>query len=421
MPKLIREDAPIDRGDGEDLTSAVSAAAPWIALALYLVLPVFVVHDSALFAFLAQSAVMIVLALSYNLLLGQAGLLSFGHAAYAGLAAFVAAQVFNRGGMALPWLPLVGGAAGAAFGAVFGFVATRRAGTAFAMITLGLGELASAAALTLPAGFGGVAGVSIDRASGPAWGGWTFGPTREAYAVIAVWALLSVVAMFALTRTPLARLSNAVRDNAARVATLGVDPRRLRYAMFVVSSFFAGVAGTLGVIDVELASSDGLGMARSGSVLIATVIGGSATFFGPVAGALVLSVFSVMLAGVTRAWPLYLGLLFVIVVMYAPHGIAGSWAAYRARVLRHGWKPLRFAFALQVLCALSWTAALVLLVETLYASRLAADSGGVWSLGRFMFDIAAPSTWVVVAALCCLGAVARRYARRKLPRPGDVR
>ncbi|PMS37887.1 amino acid/amide ABC transporter membrane protein 2 (HAAT family) [Trinickia symbiotica] len=420
MLKPAREDAPIDRGDGEDLTSAVSAAAPWIALAVYLLLPVFVVHDSALFAFLAQSAVMIVLALSYNLLLGQAGLLSFGHAAYAGLAAFVAAHVFNRGGIALPWLPLVGGAAGAAFGAVFGFVATRRAGTAFAMITLGIGELASAAALTLPAGFGGAAGVSIDRASGPAWGGWTFGPTREAYAVIAVWALLSVVAMFALTRTPLARLSNAVRDNAARVATLGVDPRRLRYAMFVVSSFFAGVAGTLGLIDVELASADGVGMARSGSVLIATVIGGSATFFGPVAGALVLSVFSVMLAGVTRAWSLYLGLLFVMVVMCTPHGIAESWAAHRSRIAWHGWQRLWFAYLLQGLCAISWMGALVLMVETLYASRLAADSGGVWALGRLEFDIAAPSTWAVAAALCCVGALARRCACGILPRRGDV-
>ncbi|MEX3957876.1 branched-chain amino acid ABC transporter permease [Trinickia sp. EG282A] len=421
MPKLAREDAPIDGGDGEDLTSAVSAAAPWIALAAYLLLPVFVVHDSALFAFLAQSAVMIVLALSYNLLLGQAGLLSFGHAAYAGLAAFVAAHVFNRGGIALPWLPLVGGAAGAAFGAVFGFVATRRAGTAFAMITLGIGELASAAALTLPAGFGGAAGVSIDRASGPPWGGWTFGPTREAFAVIAVWALLSVFAMFALTRTPLARLSNAVSDNAARVATLGVDPRRVRFIMFVISSFFAGVAGTLGLIDIELASADGVGMARSASVLIATVIGGSATFFGPVAGALVLSIFSVVLAGLTRAWPLYLGLLFVVVVMFAPDGIARCRGRSRSRVARYGWRRSSFAWMLAIISALSWIAALVVTVETVYARRFAADSGGHWSLGSVAFDIASPSTWVAVAALCCLGAFARHNARRQLPQREDVR
>src|SRR5581483_2730180 len=142
---------------------------PWMALAVLLAAPLFFAHERWLFAYFAQAAAMIVFALSYNLLLGETGLLSFGHAAYAGLGAFVAAHLFNRGGIALPWLPLAGGVAGAAFGLLFGAIATRRAGTAFAMITLGIGELVAAAVWTLPDGFGGAAGVAIDRASGPAW------------------------------------------------------------------------------------------------------------------------------------------------------------------------------------------------------------------------------------------------------------
>ncbi len=386
--------------------NSIGHGAPWAALALLLALPPFVVHQGWLFAYLAQAAAMIVFALSYNLLLGEIGLLSFGHAAFAGLGAFVAAHLFNRGGMALPWLPLVGGAAGAAFGVLFGLIATRRAGTAFAMITLGMGELVAAAVWTLPEGFGGAAGVSIDRGSGPAWGILTFGPDRQAYALIAVWTALSIVAMFGLTRTPLARIANAVRDNATRVATLGIDPRRIRLAMFVFAAFFAGVAGTLTLIDIELASSESVAMTRSGAVLIATVIGGSSMFFGPVIGALVLTGLSVALASVTRAWPVYLGLLFVGVVLRLPQGVAGAMAGHRARAERYGRRALSLAYLLGAVMAAAWLAALVIAVESLYARRFAADAGGVWRIGRFAFDLGSATTWSTIGVLAAVGMVA---------------
>ncbi len=390
---------------------------PWICVAVLLAAPLVFAHDSWLFAFLAQAAAMIVFALSYNLLLGETGLLSFGHAAYAGLGAFAAAQLFARGGIALPWLPLAGGAAGAACGMLSGVVATRRAGTAFAMITLGIGELVAAAVWTLPEGFGGAAGVPIDRGSGPPWGSWTFGPSREAYAVIACWAALSIVAMYALTRTPLARMANAVRDNAMRVEALGVDPRRIRLAMFVLAAFFAGVAGTLTLIDVEVASSESVAMSRSGAVLIATVIGGSSAFFGPVAGAVVLTAMSVALAGITRAWPAYLGLLFIAVVLRSPQGMAGWGRALRIRIARGGVRSVVREDALAALAVAAWLAALVIVVEALYALRFAADAGGAWHVGPFVFDLGAPSSWFIVAALSTLGAVAWRSARRPREKP----
>jgi len=398
---------------------ALRALAPWVVLVAFLAAPLALTAEyRGLLAYLAQTAAMIVLALSYNLLLGETGLLSFGHAAYSGLAAFVAAQALNRYGIALPYLPLVGGIAGAALAVPFGFIATRRAGTAFAMITLGIGELALAVVWAAPAGFGDAAGVVIDRAAGPAWGHWTFGPAREAYAVVAVWCLLACAAMAALVRTPFARLANAVRDNERRVSALGTDPRRVRYAMVIVSAFFAGVAGTLTLIDIEVASSEGLSMARSGDVLIATVMGGSASFFGPVLGAAVLTGFSVGLASVTRAWPLYLGLVFVAIVMRAPNGIVG--------IVGHGFAAIgrlptlgrseRLAMVRATLSsAVAWLAALaacVLAVETLYARQFAADAGGQWHVGAYRFDAASPMTWAVVAALACVGAIAALHARR---------
>ena len=381
-------------------------AAPWVALAALLALPLVVVRESWLLAYFAQAAAMMVFALSYNLLLGETGLLSFGHAAFAGLGAFVAAHLVNRGGIALPWLPLVGGAAGAGFGLLFGSIATRRSGTAFAMITLGIGELVAAAAWTLPEGFGGAAGVAIDRGSAPTWGGMAFGPERGAYALIASWAVLSVLAMFALTRTPLARMANAVRDNALRVAALGIDPRRIRLAMFVLAAFFAGIAGTLTLIDVELASSESVAMTRSGAVLIATVIGGSSTFFGPVVGALVLTVLSVALASVTRAWPVYLGLCFVGTVLCLPEGIGGWWARHAQRARRYGGGALAFAYALGALAAAAWIGALVIAVESLYARRFAADAGGVWRIGSLTFDLGTGATWSMLAGLAAIGAAA---------------
>ncbi|HEV3431643.1 MAG TPA: branched-chain amino acid ABC transporter permease [Paraburkholderia sp.] len=360
--------------------------APWIALAVLLVVPPLVsaclspagVPQGWLLACLAQAATMIVFALSYNLLLGETGLLSFGHAAPAGLGALAAAQVFNYSALPLPILPFVGGAAGAAVGVLTALIAARRAGTAFAMITLGLGELVAAAAWALPDWFGGEAGVAIDRASGPAIAGWTFGPQREAYCVIALWCLAASAAVYAISRAPYVRLANAVRDNPVRAAALGASPARVRGAMIVLASAFAGVAGTLALINVELAAAESVGMTRSAGVLIATVTGGTASFFGPVLGALVWVGFSVGVASVSRAWMLYVGLFFIVVVLAAPDGLAGFAARQRAALARYGWRRCRAYWASAALAAACGTLALVLAVQWAYALRFGDDDASAW-------------------------------------------
>ncbi|SAK81389.1 inner-membrane translocator [Caballeronia fortuita] len=329
----------------------------FIALFVALALPLFIADQSWLLAYCAQTATLIVFALSYNLLLGQTGLLSFGHAVYAGLGAFAAAHAFNRFGVPLPLLPMVGGCAAMFVAIIFGAITTQRAGTAFAMITLGLSELVAACVWLVPGWFGGEGGVTIDRASGPALFAWTFGPLREAYVLIACWCAASALAMFAFSRTPMCRLANAVRDNPARAAAIGFAPARVRLRMLVVSAFFAGIAGVMALINVELVSSESVGLARSTSVLVATVIGGAGTFFGPVIGAVLLTFFSVGLASLTAAWPMYLGLFFMWIVVVSPEGVAGFFRR-DARSVRAG-----------ISSAIAWGVAVVVTVESLYAGR----------------------------------------------------
>src|SRR5512147_3110158 len=142
---------------------------------------------------MSQMGIMIIFALSYNMLLGQTGLLSFGHAVYSGLGAYFAIHalaLIGKGQLVFPvsLLPLVGGAAGLVFGFVFGWLTTKRAGTTFAMISLGIGEMVFAASLMFPGFFGGEAGISGDRTAGGSFlgiAGLSFGPDIQVYYLIA--------------------------------------------------------------------------------------------------------------------------------------------------------------------------------------------------------------------------------------------
>jgi branched-chain amino acid transport system permease protein len=378
-------------------------ALPWLLLVAGLALPPLFTSQSWLLAYLAQTAAMIVFALSFNLLLGETGLLSFGHAVYAGLGAFAAAHFFNRFAVPLPLLPLIGGVSAALAAVVFGFFSTRRAGTTFAMITLGIGELVAAGVWLVPGWFGGEGGVPIDRASGPAVFGLNFGPSIQAYALIAGWCLLACIAMLVFSRTPFVRVANAVRDNPVRAATIGFDPRRVRFAMVIVAAFFAGVAGGLGLINVELASAEGVGLARSASVLIAAVIGGTATFFGPVLGAVILTFFSVAVASVSPAWVAYLGLFFVWVVVVAPKGLAGFVAARS----REGYAAIAFA-----LCAVgAWLLAIVIAIELAYALQFDSHGDGLAHIAGFLLDGRHAAPWCFAIFSAVIAILFTRHAR----------
>ena len=302
----------------------------WIIWSLFALVLVFVprVFDSNLsISMLAQMGIAIIACLSYNMLLGQGGMLSFGHAVYTGLGSYVAIHALLRvsdGLMTLPvsLIPLVGGLAGLFFAILFGYVTTKKAGTPFAMITLGMGELVFAMSLMFSDFFGGEAGISADRVVGDAVFGITYGPNVQVYYLIAVYTFVCVALMYAFTRTPLGRIINAVRDNPERVEFIGYNTQMVRYLVFIIAGFFAGVAGGLAAIQFEIVTAEVVGPIRSGGYLLFTFLGGATFFFGPIIGGVLMVLAFVLFSEITKAWLLYLGLIFLFMVMYAPGGIA---------------------------------------------------------------------------------------------------
>ncbi len=299
----------------------------WGFYALALIVAPLMWSSSLAQTMLSQMGIAIIACLSYNLLLGQGGMLSFGHAVYSGLGAYLAIHTLNvvgAGQLALPvsLVPIVGGFAGLFFAALFGYVSTKKSGTPFAMITLGLGELIWSMSLMLPEFFGGEGGISSNRVVGKAVWGISFGPQIQVYYLIAVYAFVCTALLFAFTRTPLGRMLNAVRDNPERVEFIGYDTQWVRFLAFLIAGFFAGVSGGLSALNFEIVTAEVVGAARSGAYLLFTFLGGATFFFGPIIGAVLMVVALVLLSELTKAWLLYLGLVFLFMVMYAPGGIA---------------------------------------------------------------------------------------------------
>jgi branched-chain amino acid transport system permease protein len=355
----------------------------WIIWGLFLVVLAvapLIFTSSLAQTILTQMGIAIIVCLSYNMLLGQGGMLSFGHAVYSGLGAFLAIHTLNlvsKGGFPLPvsLVPLVGGLAGMLFAIVFGWVTTKKAATPFAMITLGIGELVWAMSLMFPEFFGGEGGISGNRVTGPAPLGITFGPQIQLYYLIALYTFVCTALMFAFTRTPLGRMLNAVRDNPERVEFVGYDTQKVRYIAFIIAAFFAGISGGLAALNFEIVTSEVVSGPRSGAYLLFTFLGGATFFFGPIIGAILMVLAFVLLSELTKAWLLYLGLVFLFMVMYAPGGIA-SLIMMNLRVAAFGrLKELWVSYL-----ALAVTALIVLLgaaamVEMVYHLKLNAALG----------------------------------------------
>lgn len=370
---------------------------------------------------LAQMGIAVIACLSYNVLLGQGGLLSFGHAVYTGLGAYAAIHALawvNQGGGPLPvsLLPLVGGLAGLFWAALLGWVCTRRGGTTFGMITLGLGELVFALSFMLDDFFGGEAGVTADRVTGPPVWGISFGPLLQVYYLIAAYTLVCVALLYAFTRTPLGRLLNATRDNAERVAFIGFDPHWVRYLAFLVAGFFAGVAGGLSAVLFEIVTAEAVGAMRSGAYLLFTFLGGTALFAGPIIGGVLMVLATVLLSELTRAWLLYLGLAFMLMVRWAPGGLAGLALAH-GRVLGQGaWRrlwPHYLALALALAPLLLGASALI---ELLYQRQLEINPDGHLRWLGLGLSAHATASWLGMAALAAVGAALTAWAGRRFAR-----
>jgi branched-chain amino acid transport system permease protein len=392
----------------------ITGCGVWVAVAtLFAVLPLVFRSGTAL-TMMSLMGISIVFALSYNMLLGQTGLLSFGHAVYFGFGAYFAVHCMNAvivRSLPVPLfvIPLAGGLAGLAFATVFGWVSTKHSGIAFAMISLGLAELVGSSVLILRSFFGGEDGVTTDRTRLPRLFGVSFGQQIEVYYLIAVWCLLCMFVMYRFTRTPLGRICNAVRDNAERVQFIGYNPQLVRFIAFCASGFFAGVAGGLAAIHFEIANSAYFSATQSGNALLATFIGGSGYFFGPVIGAVVMSYLQVVLSDITEIWQLYFGLLFIVMVMFVPQGIAGLLMMHWP-LRKGGLSRVAAAYVIALAPALVMLTGIALVIEMTYRLAVKAADGPNMRFLSVPLVADHPSAWLSAGALTAVGFILFRLS-----------
>ncbi len=361
---------------------------------------------------LSQMGIAAVFALSFNVLLGQTGLLSFGHAVYFGLGGYAAIHMMRaiNHGWPLPvvLVPLAGALAGLLFAALIGSVTTRRAGTIFALITLGIGELVYAATFMLPSYFGGEEGITASRTRGPATLGFDLASQLDVYYVIAVWGVIAAALMRAFTATPVGRICNAVRDNPQRAAFVGYNTQAVRWIACSVSGLFAGLAGGLHAINYEIVAADSVSALRSGTVLLMAYIGGAGHFAGPIIGAAILTWLQASLSGYTSAWLLYLGLFFMITIVFAPSGLAGLVSMHAAIARTRAFRRVLRAYAIAFVPAAVMVVGAALLVEMSYRVSTQPELGARMRVFGISVDASSAWSWIAAAVVAVVAFVAFR-------------
>ena len=370
----------------------------WIAFLVTLLgLPL--VFDSILaISIMNQIAIAIVFALSYNMLLGQGGMLSFGHAVYFGLGGFLSVHAlilieFETMVFSILWIPLIGGVFGLLAGVFIGSFSTHKAGTVFAMISLGIGELIAASSLIFSSFFGGEAGISGDRTFGPTFFGFDFAQNIEIYYVAAVWAFIATVFMYLFTQTPAGRMANAVRDNPERAEFIGYSSRKVRFISFCASGLFAGIAGGLFALNYEFITEENLNAATSGRVLLMAYIGGLGYFIGPIIGAVVLTLMNSLLSNYSELWMLYLGIMFLLTVMFLPRGFAGFFMMHQLAWIRGNMKMLIKPYIITGIPAVLFAVCVIALIE------MSHTEDEVFHYLALELNPASPITWIVLLGI----------------------
>ena len=390
----------------------------WWLFALVLLLAPTVFDSSLSRTLLSQMGIAIIVCLSFNMLLGQGGMLSFGHAVYSGMGGFLAIHTLNLVSDGQWWLPVslipVAGGLGAALVAVLlGWVTTKKAATPFAMITLGVGELVWAMSLMFPVFFGGEGGISGNRVTNVTTFGISYGPQIQLYYLIAAYTFVCTALMYGFTCTPLGRMLNATRDNPERVEFVGFDSQMVRYIAFIFAGFFAGISGGLSALNFEMVTAEVVSLHRSGAYLLFTFVGGATVFFGPVLGAVLMVLALVLLSELTSAWLLYLGLIFVCMVMFAPGGVAGI-LLHNVRVWQEGFmRYLIKSYLRLVLGSLPGFVGITVVVEMMYHRQLNAGLDPVLRMYATAWDTASALPWAQAGVLAVVGMVLFERERRR--------
>jgi branched-chain amino acid transport system permease protein len=261
-------------------------------------------------------------ACAFNLLLGYTGLLSFGHAAFFGGAAYFTAHAIKEWGLS-PELGLLVGMAGAALlGLVIGFFAIRRQGIYFAMITLALAQMFYFFCLQAPFTHGedGIQGVPRGRLLGLVD---LNAPLNMYYFVLAVF-LLGLFAIWRIVNSPFGMILRSIRENEPRAISLGYTVQRYKLAAFVMSAALAGLAGGLKALVFQFATLTDVAWQMSGEVILMTLLGGIGTMAGPILGAGLVIALQNSLATSPFPVTVVLGGIFMICVLIFRRGIVGE-------------------------------------------------------------------------------------------------
>jgi branched-chain amino acid transport system permease protein len=397
--------------------SMILPAAPWIIGALLLCILPWIFNNNSSITIMNQMWITVIFALAYNMLLGQGGMLSFGHAVYMGMGGFFCMHIMNYVedfgvALPLPLLPLFGGLFGMGFAMLIGAFSTSGSGVRFAMISLGVGELIAACSIIIVAFFGGEEGISGDRTYGLPFFGIEFLKQIEVYYLISFWLMLSALLMYLFSRTPVGRMANAVRDNPERAQFLGYSSRWVRFYSFMASGFFCGIAGALFAINYEILTEENLNASSSGVILLITFLGGVGFFFGPIIGAIAFTLLQTVLSLETELWAFYAGTLFLATVMYFPGGLAGLLMMH-VPVFRFGnQKMLIKPYLKTLLPGAIGILGIAALVEMTFHYRHAALGDNEMTIFWTTFDSHAILPWLITGIIT---AVALYFTKKNAP------
>ena len=293
---------------------------PWQLAALTVVL---LVAPMVLYPiFLIKVLCIAVFASAFNLLVGYAGLMSFGHAAFFGTGAYIAAWTARTWHLTPELAVLAGGAIAMAMGFVFGWIAIRRQGIFFAMITLALGQMVYFFFVQAPFA-GGEDGIQhVPR--GNLFGLIPLDNDLAMYGFAAVVYLIAFVVIHRVIHSPFGHVLTGIRENENRAISLGYEASHYKLGAFVMSSLLSGIAGGTKAIAFGIATLTDVHGATSGQVVLTALVGGMGTIFGPSVGAVVMTAMEQYLAGLGSWVTVIQGLVFIFCVLMFRNGIVGT-------------------------------------------------------------------------------------------------
>jgi branched-chain amino acid transport system permease protein len=311
-------------------TAPSLAARPWrqllIIWALLLTVPLWLPLLGGYTAMAGRVLVFALAAMSFNMLLGFTGVMSFGHAAYFGLGAYGAGLCLKFVAASTPLAMVAGTLLGGIAGTLFGLLLVRRRGVYFAMVTIAFGQVCFYIAYKwddLTGGYDGLRGfarapidlgfVTLDIANNG---------TLFYFFVLLVFGL-AVGLQALILASPFGRTLLAIRENERRARFLGLPVERHIWLSFSISCFFTALAGSLYALLNNFADPLGLNYIMSGNIVMITVMGGMRTFWGPLVGAVLFVMLQDYVSSMTTNWMFFVGMTFVLVVLFFPRGLMG--------------------------------------------------------------------------------------------------